>query len=190
MRPYSRADAPYFRSPGFYVRVGGLAIVIGGAICVLVLRAWSIQVLHGKQYTSQASAQSFRLVDIPAPRGAIVDSRGRVLAETAGQVVVVADVAGLGTLDRTGWHATKTGSAALRKLSRLSHVPVSTLVVRIRRSVIRSPFTPAVVLPHRPRTRRLPVRARSGVSGLQGGVAADAAVPAGLDGQRVSRPPR
>ena len=148
MRPYSRADAPYFRSPGFYVRVGGLAILIGGAICVLVLRAWSIQVLHGKQYTSQATSQSFRTVDIPAPRGAIVDSNGRVLAETAGQLVIVADVGGLGTLDTTGWNPTPTGSAALRKLSRLAHVPVSTFVARIRRSVIRSPFTPAVILPH------------------------------------------
>jgi penicillin-binding protein 2 len=148
VRPYSRADAPYFRSPGFYVRVGGLAILIGAAICVLVLRAWSIQVLHGKQYTAQASSQSFRTVDIPSPRGAIVDSKGRLLAETAGQVVIVADVGGLGTLDQHGWNPTATGAAALRKLSHLAHVPVPTLVTRIRRSVIRSPFTPAVVIPH------------------------------------------
>ncbi len=147
MQPYSRADAPYFRSPGFYVRVGGLAILIGGAICVLVLRAWSIQVLHGKQYTSQAASQSFRTVDIPAPRGAIVDARGRLLAETQGHRVVVADVAALGTLDQSGWHPTPVGASAMRRLSRLAHVPVSTFVARIRRSVIRSPFAPAVVLP-------------------------------------------
>jgi penicillin-binding protein 2 len=148
VQPYSRADAPYFRSPGFYVRVGGLAIVIGGAICVLVLRAWSIQVLHGKQYTAQAALQSFRTVDIPAPRGAIVDTKGRLLAETQGQRVVVADVGALGTLDQTGWHPTASGSAAMRKLSRLAHVPVSAFVARIRRSVIRSPFAPAIVLPN------------------------------------------
>ncbi|HEV7133499.1 MAG TPA: penicillin-binding protein 2 [Gaiellaceae bacterium] len=147
LQPYSRADAPYFRSPGFYVRVGGLAILIGGAICVLVLRAWSIQVLHGKQYTSQANLQSFRTVDIPAPRGAIVDVHGRLLAETQGQIVVVADVGSIGTLDRHGWNPTSDGAAALRKLSRVAHVPVPTLVARIRRSVIRSPFAPAVVIP-------------------------------------------
>src|SRR5438132_14144427 len=49
LQPYSRADAPYFRSPGFFVRIGGLAIVVGAALCILVLRAWSIQILHGPQ---------------------------------------------------------------------------------------------------------------------------------------------
>ncbi|HVA29883.1 MAG TPA: penicillin-binding transpeptidase domain-containing protein [Gaiellaceae bacterium] len=147
VQPYSRADAPYFRSPGFYVRVGGLAILIGGAICILVLRAWSIQVLHGKQYTSQANLQSFRTVDIPAPRGAIVDLKGRLLAETRGKIVVVADVGALGALDQHGWAPTPVGYAAIRKLSRLAHVPVATIVTRIQRSVIRSPFAPAVVLP-------------------------------------------
>jgi penicillin-binding protein 2 len=122
--------------------------VIGVAIAVLVLRAWSIQILHGPQYTSQANQQSYRTVDIPGPRGPIVDAQGRVLAGTAGVVVIVADVGSLGALDRTGWNPTPTGAASLRKLSRLAHVPVATLLTRIRRSVVRSPFAPAVVLPH------------------------------------------
>jgi penicillin-binding protein 2 len=122
--------------------------VIGVAIAVLVLRAWSIQILHGPQYTSQANQQSYRTVDIPGPRGPIVDAQGRVLAGTAGVVVIVADVGSLGSLDRTGWNQTPVGAASLRKLSRLAHVPVATLLTRIRRSVVRSPFAPAVVLPH------------------------------------------
>ena len=122
--------------------------MIGVAIAVLVLRAWSIQILHGPQYTSQANQQSFRTVDIPGPRGPIVDRKGRLLAGTTGHVVVAADVAALGTLDTHGWTPTPVGAAALRKLSRLAHVPVATLVTRIRRSVVRSPFAPAVVLPH------------------------------------------
>ncbi len=48
LQPYSRADAPYFRSPGFYVRVGGLALVVAAGVALLLLRAWSLQVLHGK----------------------------------------------------------------------------------------------------------------------------------------------
>jgi penicillin-binding protein 2 len=115
---------------------------------VLVLRAWSIQVLHGRQYTSQANLQSFRTVDIPGPRGAIVDAKGRLLAETQGRIVVVADIGALGTIDTHGWNPTPQGAAAMRKLSRLAHVPVATFVARIRRSVIRSPFAPAVVLPN------------------------------------------
>jgi penicillin-binding protein 2 len=113
-----------------------------------VLRAWSIQILHGPQYESLARQQSYRTVDLAGPRGPIVDAKGRKLAGTTGHVVVVADVGALGTLDKTGWNPTPDGEAALRKLSRLAHVKVPTLVTRIRRSVVRSPFAAAVVLPH------------------------------------------
>src|SRR5436190_523835 len=146
--PYSRADAPFFRSPGFFVRIGGLAIIVGVALCVLVLRAWSIQVLHGPQYTSLANGQAYRTVDLAGPRGAIVDSKRRKLADTTGHVVIAADVAAIGNIDKTGWHASADGLASLRQLSKLAHVPVHTLIVRIKRSVVRSPFAPATVLPH------------------------------------------
>jgi penicillin-binding protein 2 len=65
-----------------------------------------------------------------------------------GHVVVVADVATLGQFDSKGWRPTSAGLYSLHRLSKLAHVPVPTLVTRIRRSVVRSPFAPAVVLPH------------------------------------------
>jgi penicillin-binding protein 2 len=148
MQPYSRADAPYFRSPGFFVRIGGLAALVGVGICVLMLRAWSIQILHGPQYTSLAVGQAYRNVDLIGPRGPIVDAKGRRLAGMTGNIVIAGDVAALGTIDRTGWHATAAGLTSLRRLSRLADVPVPTLIARIKRSVVRSPFAPAVVLPH------------------------------------------
>jgi penicillin-binding protein 2 len=77
-----------------------------------------------------------------------VDTQGRPLAGTTGHVVVVADVAALGSFDTHGWHPSVDGSASLEKLSRLAHQPVATFVTRIRRSVVRSPFAPAVVLQH------------------------------------------
>ena len=146
-QPYSTADAPYFRSPGFFVRVGGLAVLVAVVIGVLVLRAWSIQILHGPQYTSIANSQSFRVVDLTAPRGAIVDSKGRPLAGTWGHPVVDADPGALGTTDAHGrWSPTPSGTRQLRKLSRLAGVGVPTLMGLIRRSVLRSPFAPAVVV--------------------------------------------
>jgi penicillin-binding protein 2 len=148
LQPYSRADAPFFRSPGFFVRVGGLAALVAAALCLLALRAWSIQILHGPAYTALANGQAYRTVDLIGPRGPIVDTKGRLLAGTTGHVVVVADVGTLGTFDPQGWRPTAVGLASLRKLSRLSHTPLSTFVIRIRRSVVRSPFAPAVVLPH------------------------------------------
>ena len=148
LQPYSRADAPFFRSPGFFVRIGGLAVVVAVALCLLALRAWSIQILHGPAYTALANGQAYRTVDLIGPRGPIVDTKGRLLVGTTGHVVVVADVAALGEFDPQGWHPTTAGLVSLRRLSRLAHTPVSTFIVRIRRSVVRSPFAPAVVLPH------------------------------------------
>jgi penicillin-binding protein 2 len=115
---------------------------------VLLLRAWSIQILHGPEYTSLANGQAYRTVDLAGPRGPIVDIHGHKLAGTTGRVVVAADVAALGEMDTKGWHATPGGLASLRRLARLAKVPVSTLVTRIERSVVRSPFAPATVLPH------------------------------------------
>lgn len=124
-------------------------MVVGVAIALLVLRAWSIQVLHGHQYSSLATAQAFRTVDLLGPRGAIVDSKGRTLAGTTGHIVVVADPGALGTRDAHGnWSPTTEGRAALLHLAEVSGTAVSTLVTRISRAVIRSPFAPAVVLPH------------------------------------------
>jgi penicillin-binding protein 2 len=148
LQPYSRVDAPFFRSQGFFVRIGGLAIVVGVALCVLVLRAWSIQILHGPAYTALANGQAFRSVDLAGARGAIVDAKGRKLVGTTGHVVIAADVAALGEIDSKGWHPTSEGLVSLRRMSHLVKVPVPTLVTRIRRSVVRSPFAPATVLSH------------------------------------------
>jgi penicillin-binding protein 2 len=115
---------------------------------VLLLRAWSIQILHGPEYTALANSQAYRTVDLVGPRGPIVDVKNRPLAGTIGRVVVAADVAALGSIDRHGWRPSDAGLESLRRMSRLSHVPVQALVARIRRSVVRSPFAPAVVLPH------------------------------------------
>ena len=145
--PYSRADAPYFRSPGFFVRIGGLGALVLLLLGLLALRAWSVQVLHGHQYKAVARSQAYRTVDLIGPRGAIVDAQGRKLATTDGRLVITADVAALGSFDTTGWHASPTGLKALHVFSRLAHVPVQTLVARIQRSTVRSPFAPAVVIP-------------------------------------------
>ena len=130
------------------MRIGGLAILVGVALCVLLLRAWSIQILHGPAYTSLANGQAYRTVDLAGPRGPIVDAKGRKLANTTGHIVIAADVAALGEIDTKGWHPTADGLVSLRRMSRLAKVPVPTLIARIRRSVVRSPFAPATVLSH------------------------------------------
>ena len=123
-------------------------MLVSVALCILVLRAWSIQILHGPEYTSLARSQAFRTVDLIGPRGPIVDAKGRLLAGITGRLVVAADVGALGSTDEHGrWSPTAEGFASLERISKVAHVPVRTLLARIRRSVVRSPFAPAVVLP-------------------------------------------
>jgi penicillin-binding protein 2 len=149
LQPYSRADAPYFRSPGFYVRVGGLAVVVAAGLSLLLLRAWSIQVLHGKQYAKAAHQQAFRTVNLIGARGAIVDDRRRLIAGTAGHVVIDADAASLGSRDAHGvWSPSPAGLVALHRLSKLTGRRRSVLVARIRADVLHAPFAPAVVIAH------------------------------------------
>ena len=146
-QPYSRVDAPYFRSPGFYVRIGGLAIVVAAGVSLLLLRAWSIQVLHGKQYARQAHTQAVRTVDLLGSRGAIVDSRGQLIAGTTGHVVIDADAASLGSRNAHGvWNPSPAGVRALRRLGRLTGHRWGILAARIRSAVLHSPFAPAVVI--------------------------------------------
>ena len=116
LQPYSRVDAPYFRSPGFYVRVGGLAIVVTAGLSLLLLRAWSIQVLHGKEYAKAVHGQTFRTVPLLGARGAIVDDRRRLIAGTSGHVVIDADAASLGSRNAHGvWSPSPAGLRALRR---------------------------------------------------------------------------
>jgi penicillin-binding protein 2 len=149
LQPYSRADAPYFRSPGFYVRVGGLAIVVAAGLSLLLLRAWSIQVLHGKQYAKATHTQALRTVDLLGARGGIVDAQGRLIAGTTGHVVIDADAASLGSRDEHGrWSPSPAGVRALRRLGGLTGRRWGILAARIRTSVLHSPFAPAVVISH------------------------------------------
>ncbi|MGH3009832.1 MAG: penicillin-binding transpeptidase domain-containing protein [Gaiellaceae bacterium] len=149
VQPYSHVDAPYFRSPGFYVRIGGLAVVVAVGLSLLLLRAWSIQVLHGKQYSREAHQQAYRTVDLVGARGAIVDDRDRLLAGTTGHVVVDADAASLGSRDAHGvWSPSADG---MREISRLAHfagLRKLSLVRQIAHDVLQSPFAPAIVIPH------------------------------------------
>ena len=149
LQPYSRADAPYFRSAGFYLRVGGLAIVVAAGLSLLLLRAWSIQVLHGKQYAKAAHRQAYRTVDLLGARGAIVDDSGQLIADTTWHVAIDADAASLGSRDAHGrWHPSALGLRELRRLSRLTGKRRSALVTRIEHDVLHSPFAPAVVIQH------------------------------------------
>ena len=151
LQPYSRADAPYFRSPGFYVRVGGLAVVVAAGLALLAVRVWSLQVLHGKQYSADAHQQAYRTVDLIGARGAIVDDRGRLIAGTNGQVVIAADGDSLGTRGKSGhWHPSPAGLKEIARLATFAGMSKRHLVAKIASDVLHTPLAPAVVVPNPP----------------------------------------
>ena len=147
--PVSEARWGFFRSQAFFVRIGALGAVSFVLFGVLGLRLWSIQVLQGPRYERLAQRQTFRFVDLPAARAAILDARGRPLVESDGRLVLTVDALGFGAVSRDGgwWQPNERGRRALRRVARLVDTPASTLVRRVRRSVVRSPYAPAVVVP-------------------------------------------
>ena len=109
--PISSAYAGFFGGAGFYLRVGMLAAVALSAFGILALRLWSLQVLQGPRYTHLAQKQTFRYVDLPAPRAPIVDAKVFMLAGTSGRLVLAAD-AGSPRSRTPTWPRSCSGSAA------------------------------------------------------------------------------
>ncbi|ACY14498.1 penicillin-binding transpeptidase domain-containing protein [Haliangium ochraceum] len=76
------------RAPATIARAVALRIYIAGAVLSLLFagityRAYGLQVGQADKYRKQARRQHLRMVEIPAPRGPILDIKGRELAVTA-----------------------------------------------------------------------------------------------------------
>jgi penicillin-binding protein 2 len=59
--------------------IGGVALTL---FAIIFFRLWYLQVLSGQQYAHAASLNGLRSVDVPAPRGEILDSSGTVLVDS------------------------------------------------------------------------------------------------------------
>ena len=60
-------------------RFAVLGLVVLGVIGVLLFRLWSMQVLSGHAYATQAEDNRVREITLEAPRGRILDRNGRPL---------------------------------------------------------------------------------------------------------------
>jgi penicillin-binding protein 2 len=60
-------------------RFAVLGVVVLVVLGVLAVRLWSMQVIGGTQYAAAAQNNSTREVSLPAPRGRILDAKGRPL---------------------------------------------------------------------------------------------------------------
>jgi penicillin-binding protein 2 len=88
--PDPRVSQPYLLTPRMALRVAIMGAVALVAFGVLFLRLWSLQVLAATKYRSQAQNNQIRQIALEAPRGPVLDDKGRTLVEnTVSNAVVV-----------------------------------------------------------------------------------------------------
>ena len=61
------------------MRVGVLGVVALAVFAILFFRLWSLQVLSGAEYLDAAQNNQLRTIRVEAPRGPILDRKGRVI---------------------------------------------------------------------------------------------------------------
>ena len=135
--PDPRVESPYRFTPQLALRIGILGAVALLAFGVLFFRLWALQVLAGPQYLRAALDNQLRSVRIEAPRGQILDDKGRPLVtNTPGTAIEIHPA----DLPKT-WPAQL---AELRRLSMVVHVPVLEMLrgIAARKG---DPVTPVVV---------------------------------------------
>jgi penicillin-binding protein 2 len=133
--PDPRVAEPYLLTPQLALRIGILGAIVLAVFAVMFLRLWALQILSGSQYLRAAQNNQLRIVRVPAPRGAILDRKGRVLVgNVAGSSVQIwpAD------LPKQGRYQ------LLQRLSRVLDVPVPWIARQIAKRK-NDPLTPVIV---------------------------------------------
>ena len=86
--PDPRVREPHRLTPQLALRVAVLGVVGLVAFTILFLRLWSLQVLSGDEHLNAAQNNQLRLVRVEAPRGPILDRRGRVVVSNVAGTAV------------------------------------------------------------------------------------------------------
>ncbi len=71
------------------VRIAILGALLTAIVSVLLLRAWSLQVVSGEHYRALADDNQLRSISVQPPRGRIVDRDGRVLVDNRAVITLV-----------------------------------------------------------------------------------------------------
>jgi len=96
-------------------RYATLGIIVLGVLGVLAAQLWNMQVIHGQDYATAAEENRVREVSLPAPRGRILDAKGRALVTNRSVVVVTAS------------SAISQDTTLVARLSSVIDVPVATI---------------------------------------------------------------
>jgi len=93
-RPPSRPEQAPDPVP-LAIRAATLGVIAAALLGILLFRLWALQVLHSDQYVAAAAQNSIRTIQMPAPRGEILDRNGNVLVSNAASIAVQVDAARL-----------------------------------------------------------------------------------------------
>ncbi len=133
--PDPRVEEPYLFTPRMAIRVAVFGVVAVVVFAVLLLRLWSLQILSGSKYETAALNNQLRTLRFEAPRGPILDRKGRTLVtNVAGTAVVV-------------WPADlpkKGRYAEMKRLAAVLHVPLHRVLVQLEQGKA-APLTPVTV---------------------------------------------
>ena len=94
--PPNRPDPPPDKNQ-MMIRAATLGVIAVVLFGVLVFRLWALQVLHSDHYVAQANQNDVRQLPLPAPRGEIEDSTGKVLVKNTSHVLAEVNPAGMAT---------------------------------------------------------------------------------------------
>jgi penicillin-binding protein 2 len=131
-----RVEGPYRMTPQIALRIGILGAVVLFAFAVLFFRLWALQVLAGDRYLTAAQNNQLRTIRIEAPRGPILDYRGRVIVRN--KLAMTVQV----------WPASFPRSRrprVFRHLSAVLDVPVSELQASFRVQQRADPLKPVTL---------------------------------------------
>ncbi len=133
--PDPRVREPHRLTPQLALRVAVLGVVVLVAFGVLFLRLWSLQVLSGEEYLNASQNNELRLIRVEAPRGPLLDRRGRV---------VVSNVAGTAVELWVGDMPEEGRFELVQRLARVLDVPPRALARQVDERRL-DPLTPIVV---------------------------------------------
>lgn len=111
---------------GSRTRLVVIQVMVLSLFATLFARLWYLQVVGGDTYQAAAVSNSVRDVDIPAPRGLIVDDQGRPLVANRTSWVVTVDPSVLTKM------AASARSAVLSRLATTLHLSDAELVQRTK----------------------------------------------------------
>ncbi|HEY7536809.1 MAG TPA: penicillin-binding protein 2 [Gaiellaceae bacterium] len=135
--PDPRVEEPYRLTPQIALRIAILGFLALALFAVLFLRLWALQMLSGDKYRAQANENRARTIRLDAPRGTIIDRKGRVLVRN-----VIGTSVELWPADLP--KSREARLAVLRRLALVVRIPEQQLLERLREHAA-DPLTPVVV---------------------------------------------